>query len=152
MKFWANLCIITRFIILILFAPFLKIFPFTKPSLFRAMIKCNNFLTLPLAKREKLLLLPHCLQEDKLVKLKNFAEAEGIKIVVVNGGQMAKEVVKKHRGAFVVAVACEEELVAGIYRSMSAPVFCVWNRRVHGPCKDTEIEEEKIKNILLRRT
>lgn len=76
------------------------------------------------------------------------AEAEGVKIAVVGGGQLAQKIVKENGGSFVIAVACEQELIAGIQRNPFVPILAIWNKRVCGPCTNTFVKEELVKEVL----
>ena len=48
----------------------------------------------------------------------------------------------------VIAVACERDLVSGIYDAFPLRVFGVFNDRVNGPCVNTDVSIEQIKETL----
>jgi len=135
------------------------------------VVKLNNF-ALKLRKKgfqpeEVLLLFPHCLQcsecsrnilksldecqrcgKCKIKDMIELAEKFGVKPFVASGGRLALEEVKKDGVKAVVAVACEKELSEGILHSMPKFVLGLVNKRPHGPCKDTDVEVEKVAQAL----
>ena len=49
----------------------------------------------------------------------------------------------------ILAVACERDLLSGIRDTMPMKVIGVFNERPEGPCINTVINVDYIKNILL---
>ncbi|AFS78690.1 putative membrane protein [Gottschalkia acidurici 9a] len=118
--------------------------------------------------RDKILiLLPHCLQNDKCaIKITNnienckscgkcdigdilkLKEKYGINIVVATGGTLAREWIKRIRPKCIIAVACERDLSSGINDVKHIPVMGVLNDRPNGPCFNTKIDVEKIEEAI----
>jgi len=119
---------------------------------------------------EVLLLLPHCLQNSDCLykvtwdKLDNcrlcgkcsipaIIEIEkeyGVKAVIVSGGTAAREIIKQRKPNFILAVACEHDLISGLREVRKIPVLAVLNQRPCGPCKDTTVDTSVIKSYLDR--
>ncbi len=144
-----------------------KIFKKDKDSIRRVHANINNLLVKANTKKTNkdniLILLPHCLQNDKctikitndinnckscgqcdigdIVKLK---EKYGINIVVATGGTLARAWIKKTKPKCIIAVACERDLSSGINDIKHIPVMGVLNDRPNGPCFNTRIDIEKI--------
>lgn len=120
-----------------------------------------------------LLLLPHCLQDSECtVKITNdisncrkcgkctigaireLAEERGVKAVVVTGGTAARNVIVREKPEFVLSVACERDLAIGISDVSKIPVIGVTNRRPNGPCVNTTVDveliREKLDGIIMR--
>ncbi len=136
----------------------------------RAIIWMNNF-----RKRHKnfnitpervLLLLPRCIQNTEctqnIVKdvhqckrcgncpvksLIEIGEEYGVIPRVAGGGRLALAMVLESWVEAVVAVACEQELKAGIMASPK-PVLAVTNERPFGPCANTSVDLEKVKEAI----
>ncbi|OQY10448.1 MAG: hypothetical protein B6I28_01045 [Fusobacteriia bacterium 4572_132] len=139
----------------------------------KKMLKSNNKFTLDRLKKIKLspseivILLPHCLQEDscnvkitskienckkcgkcnigEILKIK---EQKGIKVKVATGGTLARIYLKKERPKLVIAVACERDLITGIYDSFPLPIYGIFNERLNGPCYNTKVSVREINQIL----
>ena len=144
-----------------------KLFKKDKDSIRRVHAEINNLLvktnTKKTGKDKILILLPHCLQNDKcpikvtsdienckdcgkcdigdIVRLK---EKYGINIVVATGGTLAREWIRKTKPECIIAVACERDLSSGINDIKHIPVMGVLNDRPNGPCFNTKIDIEKI--------
>jgi hypothetical protein len=117
---------------------------------------------------EKLLILfSHCLQNSEcpqkiVVSLSNckrcgkctvknileLGEKYKVSCVVASGGGMALEKVKASGARVIIAVACEKELTLGIKGVFPRPVVPITNKRPKGPCKDCEVDTEKIEQAL----
>lgn len=144
-----------------------KLFKRDKDSIRRVHADINNLLVKSNTKKTDrdniLILLPHCLQNDKCdIKITNNIEnckacgkcdigdilklkqKYGINIVVATGGTLAREWIKKTRPSFIIAVACERDLSSGINDVKHIPVMGVLNDRPNGPCFNTKIDIEKI--------
>lgn len=144
-----------------------KLFKKDKDSIRRVHADINNLLvkanTKKTDKDKILILLPHCLQNDKCtIKITNdidnckscgkcdmgeilkLKEKYGINIVVATGGTLAREWIRKTRPQCIIAVACERDLSSGINDIKHIPVMGVLNDRPNGPCFNTRIDVEKI--------
>ncbi len=143
------------------------------PSLFARMVirlnnyrkQHNNFNVNP---EHILLLLPRCIQNadctQNIVKDINQCKQCGkcpvaglIKLgqecgavpYVAGGGRLALAMVLESWVEAVVAVACEVELKDGILASPK-PVIAVVNSRPNGPCVDTGVDTEKVREAIYR--
>lgn len=114
-----------------------------------------------------LILLPHCLQEDncgikvtsdieRCIKcgkcdigfIKNLKQNYNINVKVATGGTLARKTIKELRPKLVIAVACERDLVTGIFDSYPMPVYGLFNIRKNGPCYNTKISQENLESII----
>jgi len=114
-----------------------------------------------------LLLLPHCIQHHecdvrliydpqnckgcgkcKIKDIISLSSRYEIIVAVATGGTLARKIVMSYRPAFIVAVACERDLVSGIQDTYPLPVVGILNKRPNGPCFDTDISLDLIDNIL----
>ncbi len=133
------------------------------------IINLNNYLVRQgKYKIEKiLLLLPHCIQNSKcdirltfnvlkckrcgLCKIKDLielAEGSGIDISIATGGTIARKVIRELRPHAIVAVACERDLSSGIVDTYPIPVLGIINERPLGPCIDTTVDLQKVKEAI----
>jgi hypothetical protein len=145
------------------------IFKGRKDQLQIFMIKLNNRLVLKERPRIKnlLLLLPHCLQVDKcnirittniyncercgkcqITRIIEIAEANGMKLSVATGGNLARRIVKEVCPEAIIAVACERDLASGIADTYPLPVLGILNERPFGPCLNTKVSLEKLKDAI----
>ncbi|MGB2698574.1 MAG: DUF116 domain-containing protein, partial [Candidatus Zixiibacteriota bacterium] len=67
---------------------------------------------------------------------------------VATGGTLARKVVVDTKPTAIVAVACERDLTAGIQDVYPIPVYGILNQRPHGPCVNTRVDLEKIKQVV----
>ncbi|MDA8168874.1 MAG: DUF116 domain-containing protein [Nitrospiraceae bacterium] len=91
-----------------------------------------------------LILLPRCLKPDIRRDI-NQATANGpFRIVTAVGGEEARKAIFEYRPTFILAVACERDLMSGL-KDVAAklPVLAIPNRRPEGPCKNTSIPIEE---------
>jgi uncharacterized protein len=114
-----------------------------------------------------LVLLPHCLQmadcpvkitEDvhkcqrcgkcDIMELLDLYEEKGVDLVVVTGGTLARKVLQERRPELIIAVACERDLISGICDAWPLPVLGLLNDRPHGPCFNTGVRVEAVKELL----
>ncbi|MBZ0156085.1 MAG: DUF116 domain-containing protein [Alphaproteobacteria bacterium] len=135
------------------------------------VIDWNNRLVLANIRRFRtkriLLLLPHCLQVNECdVRITNdiyncrrcgrcgindlieVAEEYRLKLFVATGGNLARRIVKDVRPAAIVAVACERDLSSGIVDSYPLPIIGIPNERPFGPCVNTRVSLEKVKEAI----
>lgn len=120
----------------------------------------------PRAKRI-LLLLPHCLQVNEcdirltyniynckrcgkceIKDLIQIADDNNLDLFVATGGNLARKIVKDVHPEAIVAVACERDLSSGIADSYPLPVFGIPNERPYGPCFNTKVSLEKVKEAI----
>lgn len=114
-----------------------------------------------------LLLTPHCLQQSDCVHkvttdvhnckrcgrcqvgtLLEIADTYGCKFVVVTGGTLARLMIKNIRPKAIVAIACERDLVSGMNDVFPIPVIGVLNERPCGPCCNTRVNTDRIKEVV----
>lgn len=127
------------------------------------------------AKSDQIIILgPHCLKitpcDQKIVEdinncllcgrcqIKSLIELSretGIRLHFANGGLMALELVKDKKLTSIVAIACEKELVSGIFSVFpKRRVLAITLNLPNGPCKDTNFDFDKLSrfvNILLEK-
>ncbi len=114
-----------------------------------------------------LILIPHCIQKsscphrittniencrhcgkckvDDLIRLK---EEFGTNIRVVTGGTLARKVVKDLRPKAIVAIACERDLISGLYDVRNLPVIAIVNKRPEGPCVNTSVNVDEVRSAI----
>ncbi len=116
---------------------------------------------------EVLILLPHCLQNNNceiritnnymnckncgkcdIGDLKNIAIEYKVHLAIATGGTLARRIIVKIRPKFIIAVACQRDLVDGIQDVFPIPVYGVLNERPEGPCVNTRVNSKKIKIAL----
>lgn len=149
---------------------FLGAFLKSKKTYFQSyIIKLNNSLVMKnhYNINKILLLLPHCIQNSKcdvrltfnvfkckgcgMCKIKDLielAEKSGIAISIATGGTIARKVVKEEKPDAIIAVACERDLSSGIVDTYPIPVLGILNERPYGPCIDTNVNLEKVKDAV----
>lgn len=129
-------------------------------KLLQVIIAVNNWRVrrraIKVRPEEILLLLPHCLHKDtcprnvklsldecrrcgqcSVGELARVREMEGVQGCMVGGGRQALQRVREPDVKAVVAVACERELVHGIFAAWPKPVLAVTNMTPEGPCRNT---------------
>jgi hypothetical protein len=142
-----------------------------RDTLQRSFIHLNNQLVhsrnlrVPAAKA--MILLPHCLQMadcaikvtgdvEKCVRcgrcdigdLAELARQRNVTLAVATGGTLARKLLMEIRPRLVVAVACERDLTSGIRDAYPLPVIGVFNSRPEGPCFNTRIDLEAVRQAL----
>jgi hypothetical protein len=134
----------------------------------RALIRLNNRVTrwrrVQAAPGRVLLLLAHCLQSSACGRnltreggggcarcgkcpvdaLLGVRDRTGVQFHVAGGGRQALARVKTDDIDAVVAVACERELIQGIYGAFPKPVLAIGNTRPQGDCHDTLTEVSEV--------
>jgi hypothetical protein len=120
------------------------------------------------SKNERLLvLLPRCIQNSKckqkvaedinncrdcgkcvITEFKALSKEYRFHINVATGGSLARKMVYKLRPSSILAVACERELVSGIQDTGSIRVFAIPNLRPEGPCKNTTVDMDKVRDAI----
>jgi hypothetical protein len=134
----------------------------------RSFVAINNRLVLAEAKKispdKLLLLLPHCLQNHlcnlritgdvnnckgcgkcKIKDLVEISQKYQIPMFVATGGTLARKIVQERKSEVIIGVACEQDLTSGIQHSYPIPVFGILNQRPFGPCFDTDIDINLVK-------
>lgn len=142
-----------------------------KPLLRRSFIKVNNELVLadrrPVRADELLLLMPHCIQRSlcphrlsykvdhcrrcglcPVGGLLDLRDAYGVHLAIATGGTLARRIVIRRKPRFIIAVACERDLTAGIQDTYPLPVFGILNQRPNGPCLDTFVPLDKVEDAI----
>jgi hypothetical protein len=146
-----------------------------KDRIRESYVSVNNTFTKVVKKsydpKEVLILLPHCLQFTEcqyritidinncrecgkctIVDLKKLSEKYGVKIAIATGGTLARRIIIQNRPKFIIAVACERDLVDGLQDVFPIPVYGVLNERPFGPCVNTavavDIIEKALKEVL----
>ncbi len=138
------------------------------------LIRLNNWIAFRrlarLAPADLLLLVPHCLQNSAcecrvladpdrcercgrcdLKDLLRIRDTYGVAFRLVAGGRAAIGAVQEGAVKGVVAIACEKELVAGIFAAFPKPVWGLPNRRPNGPCRDTRAPFDEVENFLQQK-
>lgn len=142
-----------------------------RDALQRSFINLNNQLVrsrnLRVPATKVMILLPHCLQLfDCAIKvtgdvekcarcgrcdigdLAELAKQRGVTLAVATGGTLARKLLMEKRPRLVVAVACERDLTSGIRDAYPLPVIGVFNTRPEGPCFNTRIDLDAVRQAL----
>ncbi len=124
-------------------------------------------------KREKIdaqdmiILLPRCLQNSdctqNIVKdssnckqcgrchicdIVSLGKTYGLRVLIATGGHMARDYVRQYKPRLIIAVACENELLDGMFKVFPKSVYAVANSRPNGPCKDTCVDKNKVEDAI----
>ncbi len=143
----------------------------SKERLQRVLINTSNALVRREFKGKAsrlLLLLPHCIQRDEcniritsnvfncarcgkceIKSLIDLADELGLQLFVATGGTLARRVVVETRPEAIVAVACERDLSSGISDTYPIPTLGVLNERPFGPCLNTRVNLDAVRDALL---
>lgn len=116
-----------------------------------------------------MILLPHCLQWNEcphkvagdgsrcvacgkclIGDLKAMTTEMGLPMVIATGGTLARKAIRENRPQLIIAVACERDLAAGIYDMRRLPVIGLLNDRPEGPCRNTRVDMEALRELILR--
>ncbi len=114
-----------------------------------------------------LLVFPHCLQDWEcpnrltadihnckacgkcsIPQLMEIGDRYGVSMRVVGGGSAARRAVYDRRPKFVIAVACERDMISGIREAMPLPLWGILNERPNGPCKNTVVDVNAVEQAL----
>jgi hypothetical protein len=114
-----------------------------------------------------LLLLPHCIQQSEckvritfdvnncercgkcpICEFIKVADEHDLKLSVATGGGIARRTVDNTKPDAVVAVACERDLISGIRDIYPVPTLGVLNERPFGPCFNTQVNVDLVKNAI----
>ena len=118
---------------------------------------------------EILLLMPHCLQnslcrhrltyninnckrcgECDIAGLLELSDEKGIPLAIATGGTIARRIVVTNKPKLIIAVACERDLASGIQDTYPLPVYGILNQRPHGPCLDTCVALNTVRQTIER--
>lgn len=113
---------------------------------------------------EVMVVLPHCLQHSDcrhkitssigncrkcgkccIGDIAAFAEEIGVEATVVTGGTAARKELAEKQPKLVLAIACERDLSGGIADASKIPVIGLINKRPNGPCVNTTIDVNELK-------
>ncbi len=166
---------ITSTVVRILFPPVMmlaRMIGIEKDQVKRSFIAVNNALVGAgrdtIRSGKILLLLPHCLQatscrhkitggliencrgcgECVIAGLLVLAKEHGLALAVATGGTLARRVIGEVRPTAIIAVACETDLTSGIQDSYPLPVYGVLNERPVGPCRDTTVDLDRVREAI----
>lgn len=117
--------------------------------------------------KDILILVPHCLQNSEcglkvtrdaglcvccgkcnLGEILMLSREKGVKFQVVTGGTAARNVIKKLQPKMILSVACERDLLSGIWDVGNLPVIGVVNQRPQGPCFNTFVNMDELRSKL----
>ena len=134
-------------------------------------VRLNNLLVKARRSRaepaEILLLLPSCLQHSEcgeavrvdpqnckrcgrcpVKDLVEMADELGIQVAIATGGRVALKRARSKDVRVIVAVACPKELRQAIRAAFPKAVIGVANSWPNGPCKDTQVEVQKVREAV----
>lgn len=143
-----------------------------KEKVLSSYVEVNNFLVkaknLLISGEQIMILAPHCLQyadcpykitinvenckecgKCKIGDLKKLAREYNATLKVATGGTLARKFIKEIKPKGVVAIACERDLALGIQDTGVIPVIGVLNCRPNGPCFNTDVNVEWVKNAVI---
>lgn len=149
------------------------VFKIDKDALGAAYIQTNNRIIQKMIDKvpadKVLVLLPHCLQWNEcphkvagdgsrcvscgrclIGDLRETARQMQLPLVIATGGTLARKAISENRPQLIIAVACERDLAAGIYDMRRLPVIGLLNERPEGPCKNTRVDMDALKELLIR--
>ncbi|MDR5658322.1 DUF116 domain-containing protein [Serpentinicella sp. ANB-PHB4] len=149
------------------------VFSIDKKSIRRSYTNLNNQLVMSeeygLSGEEILIISPHCLQKSscpykitndiknckkcgncKVNPLIDLHEKYGVNFRVASGGTIARRIIMELRPKAIIAVACERDLVNGLQDVKKIPIIAVTNKRLNGPCIDTEVNTLKVEHAILK--
>jgi len=118
-----------------------------------SFIKVHNFITKGFAGNlntdRLLILLPRCLKRETRNQIMSRVNGNGFKVVTAGGGEQAREAIKQYRPTFILALACERDLMSGILDvAEKIPVLAIPNKRPEGPCKNTDVYLDELDETL----
>ncbi|UCH81686.1 MAG: DUF116 domain-containing protein [Nitrospiraceae bacterium] len=120
-----------------------------------SFIKLNNFMTQSHADQinhdRPLILLPRCLTKEARREIDSMINGNGnsLKILTVHGGEAARKAINQFNPTFILALACERDLMSGLKDiAEKIPVIAIPNRRPEGPCKNTRVAIDEVEAAL----
>jgi len=134
-------------------------------------IRKNNRIITSSAKKyrseEVLLVFPHCIQDWEcphriardirnchncgkclIPDLIELGDRYNVRMCVVGGGTAARRSVYDYMPNFVIAVACERDMISGIRDAVPLPLWGVLNERPNGPCRNTSVNLARVEEAL----
>ncbi len=165
----------TKFLFYKFYLPFMTWISYFFPkdvqkNILMSLIKLNNKIILTSRNnmvRKLLVLLPRCLQyfhcnfnlissidncqncgRCKIKDIILLKEKYNIEIKVAPGGSLAKKFVEEISPEFVVAVACNQELISGIKEVYPCKVYAIPVIIIDKPCINTDTEISEIEKIV----
>ena len=149
-----------------------KLLGVSKEKVKQSFIELNNHLVRSNTNRTRpdrlLVLLPHCIQnfecqikitgnvknckgcgKCEIKDLIELADQYQVRIAVATGGTLARRIIVENKPEAIVAVACELDLTSGIQDSYPIPVIGILNERPYGPCINTRVDIQKVKEAIL---
>ena len=76
------------------------------------------------------------------------ADENHLDLFVATGGTLARKIVTEIRPGAIVAVACERDLSGGLADTYPIPIIGISNERPYGPCLNTQVDLEKVKEAI----
>lgn len=99
--------------------------------------------------RRLLILTPRCLSRGLKDSVNDMAGRYGCDIFTAGGGEVARRRIAESKPSAVVGIACERDLVSGIRDVYPLlPVLAVPNVRPKGPCKETQVDLDKVEDAV----
>ena len=96
-----------------------------------------------------LVLLPRCLEKPVRESVIRLCENRNIQYRIAEGGEKARDWIRRIEPHSVIAAACERDLVGGILDiSGRIPVIGIPNARPQGPCKNTVLDLDELERAL----
>lgn len=138
----------------------------------RFYIDLNNMLVEQIADKgylpkDIMVILPHCLQNSncRLKVIGNLENCQrcgkcciggiadiskelGVGVEIVTGGTAARNIISLRKPKIIISVACERDLTSGISDITGIPVLGIINIRPNGPCSDTSVNVQLIRERL----
>jgi uncharacterized protein len=126
---------------------------FSRDRVANSFIKVSNIVTRSHRRRlqcqKLLILLPRCLSKSSRQEIRQLVEGQPYGLATVAGGEEARKVIRQQHPNFIIALACERDLVSGIRDvALHIPVIGIPNKRPEGPCKNTYVDMEEFREAL----
>ncbi len=97
-----------------------------------------------------LILLPRCLKPEVRKEILSIAGEGLFKVVTAVGGEEARRAIEEYRPTFILAVACERDLMGGMKDvAEKVPVLAIPNMRPEGPCKNTSVQMDEFREAVI---
>jgi len=94
-------------------------------------------------------MLPRCLEKPVRESVIRLCENRNIPYRIAEGGEKARDWIRRIEPHSVIAAACERDLVGGILDiSGRIPVIGIPNARPQGPCKNTVLDLDELERAL----
>lgn len=147
-------------------------FHYDKKPINQFFIHMNNIfvnsMRLNGSSKDILILVPHCIQNSscnikitsdptackecgrcRVSDLSHLQKEYGIKLAVATGGTLARRVVREYAPKYIIAIACERDLISGILDVNNIPVYGILNECPNGPCINTTVDIKKVKDAII---